>query len=92
MTPAQAARLKRRLEAARKTLLSSPRFHSARATFATPQGRELIEQLRAQFDGDELLGDSPEETYFNLGARWLFRELVFLATAGTTTAGERTEP
>ena len=41
----------------------------------TPEGQKLLEDLEVRFDGDDLLGDTPEETAFNLGARAVVRRL-----------------
>jgi hypothetical protein len=90
MTPEQAQAHKARVVARRAQLLASPKYQAARALAASPAGRQLLAWMEAEFDGDDLAGDSVEETYFNLGARWLFRELRFLATAGERT-GDRTD-
>jgi hypothetical protein len=42
---------------------------------ATPEGQKLLEDLEKRFDGDDLLGDTPEETAFNLGARAVVRRI-----------------
>jgi hypothetical protein len=88
MTQDQAKRNKEKLAAMRARLLASPKYQAARAVAASPSGKALLEWMETEFDGDDLLGDSVEETYFNLGARWLFRELRFLTTAGERT-GEK---
>jgi hypothetical protein len=40
---------------------------------ATPEGRALLELLERRFFNGDLLGDTPEETNFNLGAREVVR-------------------
>jgi hypothetical protein len=45
---------------------------------ATPEGGLLLEDLEKRFDGDDLLGDTPEETAFNLGARSVVRRMRYV--------------
>jgi hypothetical protein len=47
--------------------------------FAMPEGKELLAYLTAKFFDGELLGDTPEETAFNLGAREVVRRMRTLA-------------
>ena len=42
---------------------------SARTIFATPEGEAVLADLEAAFVFGDLLGESPEKTAFNLGAR-----------------------
>jgi hypothetical protein len=77
--------MKQRQAEMRARLLSSPKYQAARAVAATPAGQQLLGWLEAEFDQDDLVGDSVEETHFNLGARWVFRELRRIATAGERT-------
>jgi hypothetical protein len=42
---------------------------------ASPEGQLLLEDLEKRFDGDDLFGDTPEETAFNLGARAVVRRM-----------------
>jgi hypothetical protein len=47
--------------------------------FAMPEGKELLTYLTAKFFDGDLLGDTPEETAFNLGAREVVRRMRNLA-------------
>lgn len=47
--------------------------------FTTPEGKELLAYLSRQFFEGELLGATPEETAFNLGAREVVRAMRDLA-------------
>jgi hypothetical protein len=40
---------------------------------ASPDGGELVSYLEARFFNGDLMGDTPEETAFNLGAREVVR-------------------
>jgi hypothetical protein len=42
---------------------------------ATPEGEQLVAFLSREFFDGELLGDTPEETAFNLGAREVVRRM-----------------
>lgn len=37
--------------------------------FSGPDGAEALKVLERAFDGDTLRGETPEDTYYNLGAR-----------------------
>lgn len=37
--------------------------------FGTEQGQKVLEILEDEFDGQDLRGGDPYETYYNLGAR-----------------------
>lgn len=64
----------------RRQLAESPHVEAAAAFFATPHGTALMDYLGHVFDSDDIQGDTPEETNFNLGARWMYRSLRNLAT------------
>lgn len=42
---------------------------AARHVFTTPEGETMLADLEAAFVYGDLLGDTPEKTAFNLGAR-----------------------
>ena len=37
--------------------------------FSTPAGKEVLEALTEEFDGDELRQNNPHDTYYRLGQR-----------------------
>lgn len=51
--------------------------------FASDAGKELLAYLEAKFFEGDLLGDTPEETAFNLGAREVVRRMRNLAALVT---------
>jgi hypothetical protein len=54
---------------------------------ATPGGKQLLAMLETRFFNGELLGDTPEETAFNLGAREVVRVLRNLGALITKQEG-----
>lgn len=81
----------RRADFIRK-LAASPAAQAARAFFATPGGKALMQHLEAEFYDGKLVGDSVEETYFNLGARELVKELRRLRDIHERTGDDATTP
>ena len=46
--------------------------------FNSDAGKELLKDLTAAFDPDDLRGTTPDDTFFNLGARSVVRYLKAL--------------
>lgn len=57
---------------------------AARTMFATPEGEAVLADLEAAFVYGDLLGDTPEKTAFNLGAREVVLYLRALNERGRT--------
>lgn len=57
---------------------------AARIVFATPEGETVLADLEAAFVYGDLLGDTPEKTAFNLGAREVVLYLRALNERGQT--------
>ena len=75
----------------REVLAKEPHVLAAHAFLATPAGSALRQRLEALFVRGELMGDSIEETYFNLGAREVVLYLTRLPIAVDRAAeAERT--
>ena len=47
----------------------APKVGEVALVLATPAGKTLLEVLEAEFFNGDLLGATPEQTAFNLGAR-----------------------
>jgi len=47
--------------------------------FQSEGGKALLRRLRRQWDVDELLGDTPEKTAYNVGKRDALRDVETLA-------------
>lgn len=77
----QARRVKARME----ELARRPESVAVRAVLVTPAGEALLKHLEESFVFGDLLGDTPEETDFNLGAREVVMELRRLKSRTTTT-------
>lgn len=39
------------------------------AVFGSPEGQRVLKELEQEFDGDELRGVAPHDTYFKIGQR-----------------------
>jgi hypothetical protein len=46
-----------------------------------PDGKKALEMLADTFDKDQLLGDTPETTYYNLGRRAVVRYIQSMLRA-----------
>lgn len=59
-----------------------------RAMLQLPAGRKLLDEMAKMFDEGDLMGRSPEETYFNLGRRAVVRWLRDLRDFNVGTGDE----
>lgn len=56
----------------------------------TADGKVLLEYLRDRYDNDDLAKPEPIQTYFALGAREVYRDLLYLLNH-TTNQGDDDE-
>ncbi len=50
--------------------------------FRSSYGKELLEEMEKEYDGDEVMADTPPKTYFNLGRRSVVRDIHFFLEHG----------
>lgn len=63
----------------KQKLISNTRV--IRAVTDTTQGKELLKLLDQQFNVSDAVGDTPYETYFNLGQQSVVKYLQLIAAA-----------
>lgn len=54
------------------------------ALLSSPPGQDLLKELAAEFDPDDVTGKDSQETAYNLGARHVYRMLLNLSKESHT--------